>query len=201
MTHIAQGVELPVGSMGRHASGWWGMIMLISTEGALFGYMLFAYYYLAVIHGRDWLPTALPGWTWSIPETCVLLVSAGVVWLAERRLVRDGSGLLLVGMLLIAALLGIAFLVLEVFDWATESFTPYTNAYGSLFFLITGVHFLHLFVGVLILLVLALWAALGYFDRRRTALLMIGALYWYFVSLSWLAFFFTLYISPRLSVG
>jgi cytochrome c oxidase subunit III len=102
---------------------------------------------------------------------------------------------------LVAALLGVAFLVLEVFDWVTESFTPYTNAYGSLFFTLTGIHFLHLFVGVLILFVLALWAALGYFDRRRTAVLMTGALYWYFVSLSWLAFFFTLYISPRLSVG
>jgi heme/copper-type cytochrome/quinol oxidase subunit 3 len=186
--------------MGRHASGWWGMIMLIATEGALFGYLLFAYYYLAVQHGRDWLPPVLPGWAWSIPETVVLLVSAGVVWLAERRLARDGGDLLLVVMLLVAALLGVAFLVLEVFDWASESFTPYTNAFGSLFFAITGIHFLHLFVGVLILFVLALWAALGYFDRRRTAILMTGALYWYFVSLSWLAFFFTLY-SPRLSVG
>lgn len=48
---------------------------------------------------------------------------------------------------------------------------------GSLFFPITGIHFLHLLVGVLILFVLALWAGLGYFDRRRTAVLMTGALY------------------------
>jgi heme/copper-type cytochrome/quinol oxidase subunit 3 len=84
--HIAQDLELPVGSMGRHAGGWWGMIMLISTEGALFGHLLFAYYYLAVQHSRDWLPPVLPGWSWSIPESVVLLASAGVVWVAERRL-------------------------------------------------------------------------------------------------------------------
>jgi cytochrome c oxidase subunit III len=201
MTNAAPTLDLPVGSMGRHANGWWGMIMLIATEGALFGYLLFAYYYLAVQHGREWLPPVLPGWLWSIPETCVLLVSAGVVWVAERRLTRAGSDGSLVAMLLVAALLGVVFLVLEAFDWASESFTPYTNAYGSLFFAITGIHFLHLFAGVLILFVLALWAALGYFDRRRTAVLMTGALYWYFVSLSWVVFFFTLYISPRLSVG
>src|SRR5690242_12239916 len=171
--------------MGRHANGWWGMVMLISTEGALFGYLLFAYYYLAVQHGREWLPPVLPGWTWSIPETCVLLVSAALVWMAERRLVREGAGLPLVVMLLVAALLGIAFLVLETFDWASEAFTPSTSAYGSLFFAITGIHFLHLLVGVLILLALALWTALGYFDWRRTAVLMTGALYWYFASLSW----------------
>ena len=201
MTQYSPSVELPVGSLGRHANGWWGMITLVATEAALFGYLLFAYYYLAVQHGRDWLPRVLPGWTWSIPETVVLLASAGVVWVAERQLQEGRDSLLVAALLVVAALLGVAFLVLEVFDWVTESFTPYTNSYGSLFFTLTGVHFLHLFVGVLILFVLALWAALGYFDRRRTAVLMTGALYWYFVSLSWLTFFFTLYISPRLSVG
>ena len=201
MTNIAPTLDLPVGSMGRHANGWWGMIMLIGTEAALFGYLLFAYYYLAVQHGREWLPAVLPGWRWSIPETIALLLSAAIVWAAERRLIRNGSDLFLVLMLIAAALLGVVFLVLEAFDWVSESFTPYTDAYGSLFFAITGIHFLHLLVGVLILLVLALWAGLGYFDRRRTAILMTGALYWYFVSLSWLVFFFTLYVSPRLSVG
>jgi cytochrome c oxidase subunit III len=201
VTNIAPNLDLPVGSMGRHANGWWGMIMLIVTEAALFGYLLFAYYYLAVQHGREWLPAVLPGWKWSIPETIALLLSAAVVWAAERRLIRNGSDLCLVLMLIAAALLGVVFLVLEAFDWVSESFTPYTDSCGSLFFAITGIHFLHLFVGVLILFVLALWAGLGYFDRRRTAVLMTGALYWYFVSLSWLVFFFTLYVSPRLSVG
>jgi cytochrome c oxidase subunit III len=201
VTQIAPNAELPVGSMGRHANGWWGMVTLITTEGALFGYLLFAYYYLAVQHGPEWLPPVLPGWTWSIPMTVVLLVSSGVVWLGERRLIRDGRDSLLPVLLVVAALLGIAFIVLEAFDWSSEKFTPYTNAYGSLFFAITGIHILHLAVGVMILFVLALWAALGYFDRRRTAVLMTGALYWRFVALSWLVFFFTLYISPRLSVG
>src|ERR1700722_13663978 len=44
MTNVSQGLDLPVGSIGRHAKGWWGMIMLIVTEGALFVYLLFAYY-------------------------------------------------------------------------------------------------------------------------------------------------------------
>ena len=47
VTQIAPDAELPVGSMGRHANGWWGVVTLITTEGALFGYLLFAYPYLA----------------------------------------------------------------------------------------------------------------------------------------------------------
>ena len=52
MTDVSQRFDLPVGSIGRHANGWWGMMMLIVTEGALFVYLLFAYYYTAVQHGR-----------------------------------------------------------------------------------------------------------------------------------------------------
>ena len=39
---------LPVGSAGRHASGWWGLMAMIVTEACLFGYLLFAYFYLEV---------------------------------------------------------------------------------------------------------------------------------------------------------
>ena len=54
----------------------------------------------------------------------------------------------------------------------------------------------------MILFVLALWAALRRAGLLRPhAVLMTGALYWHFVALSWLVFFFTLYVSPRLSVG
>ncbi|MGC2782706.1 MAG: hypothetical protein WA397_02500 [Roseiarcus sp.] len=40
MTDASQRLDLPVGSIGRHANGWWGMMMLIITEGALFVYLL-----------------------------------------------------------------------------------------------------------------------------------------------------------------
>ena len=42
------------------------------------------------------------------------------------------------------------------------------------------------------------WSALGYFDRRRHAPMLIGAIYWHFVDAVWLAVFFTFYIAPRL---
>ena len=84
---------LPVGSMGRHANGWWGMIMLITTEAALFVYLLFAYSYTAVQHGRDWLPDPLPGIELSGPDTIILLLSSVVVWRGERLLKRGGSNM------------------------------------------------------------------------------------------------------------
>ncbi len=42
---IASPVNLPVGPLRRHGIGWWGAGTLVASEGALFAYLLFAYYY------------------------------------------------------------------------------------------------------------------------------------------------------------
>ena len=56
-----EGGELPVGSIGTRSNGWWAMIFIILTEGALFAYLLFAYYYLAIQpHTADWPPGGPP---------------------------------------------------------------------------------------------------------------------------------------------
>ena len=72
-----------------------------------------------------------------------------------------------------------------------KSFTPFTGSYGSLYYIITGFHMLHVIAGVLILLTLSLWCALGYFNRIRSAPVTIGAIYWHFVDAVWLVLFFT----------
>ena len=192
---------LPVGSMGRHANGWWGMIMLITTEAALFVYLLFAYSYTAVQHGRDWLPDPLPGIKLSGPDTIILLLSSVVVWRGERLLKRGGSNMRVAVHAFIGAVMGAVFIAIQGLEWAGKTFTPFSSSYGSLYFMITGFHMLHVAAGVIILVILTLWTGLGYFDRRRTAAFSIGAIYWHFVDVVWVVLFFTFYVSPHLSVG
>jgi cytochrome c oxidase subunit III len=192
---------LPVGSMGRHANGWWGMIMLITTEGALFVYLLFAYYYTAVQEGRDWLPDKLPGVSLSLPDTIILIASSFVLARGERLLYRGASNARIAIHALIAAAMGVVFIAIQGLEWAGKAFTPFSGSYGSLYFVITGFHMLHVAAGVIILIVLSIWTALGYFDRRRTAAFSTGVIYWHFVDIVWIALFFTFYISPRLGLG
>ena len=201
MTDATQRLDLPVGSIGRHANGWWGMMMLIVTEGALFVYLLFAYYYAAVQHGHDWLPADLPGFRLSLPDTIVLLLSSAVVWRGEHLLKQGRSGAVTAAYLGVGALMGIAFIAVQSLEWAGKKFTPFSSSYGSLYFTITGFHMLHVAAGVLILATLSLWCALGYFNRVRSAPVSIGAIYWHFVDAVWLVLFFTFYVTPRLGVG
>ena len=148
MTDVSQRLDLPVGSIGRHANGWWGMMMLIVTEGALFVYLLFAYYYAAVQHSRDWLPQDLPDFKLSLPDTIVLLLSSLVVWRGESLLKQGRSGGLTAVYLAFAALMGIVFVAVQALEWHGKKFTPFSSSYGSLYYIITGFHMLHVLAGV-----------------------------------------------------
>jgi heme/copper-type cytochrome/quinol oxidase subunit 3 len=182
-----------------YAAGWWGMICGIITEAALFAYLLFSYFYFAVQpHGSPW-PAEMPTFNLAVPNTVVLLVSCAAAWLGERG-ARQGALLKQVAGLGLAFILGAIFVVIEVFEWKSKSFSINSGAYGSLFFVINGFHMAHLILGLLILLPLTVWSALGYFGPRRNAAVSIGAIYWYFVTVVWLVVFFSLYITPYLGL-
>ena len=201
MTDASQRLDLPVGSIGRHANGWWGMMMLIVTEAALFVYLLFAYYYAAVQYERNWLPKDLPNFKLSLPDTIILLLSSLVVWRGESLLKQGRRSGVAAVYLAVAALMGIVFIAIQALEWGTKAFTPFSSSYGSLYYTITGFHMMHVAAGVIILATLSLWCALGYFNRVRSAPVSIGAIYWHFVDAVWLVLFFTFYITPRLGLG
>jgi len=189
--------RLPVGSAGHLASGWWGMLTLILTEGALFAYLFFSYFYLASHALGQWPPGGAPKLDISIPGTLILIAGSIVVWWGERGIERGSRRRLILG-LSAALILGIVFIAMQLFEWHRQPFTLSTDVYSSLYFTITGTHILHVVVGLLMLAVLLLWSVLGHFDAERHAAASIGVLYWHFVTVVWLAVFFIFYIAPRL---
>lgn len=198
MTKIAiSDRALPVGSKGHHASGWWGMLALIATEAMLFAYLLFSYYYLASHALGPWPPHGPLDFRISGPGTIILIAGSVVMWWGERGIERGKSVQLILGTAA-ALVLGVVFLGLQGIEWKGEPFSVATGVFSSLYFTITGFHMLHVLVGLLMLGTLLLWTALGYFDEARHSAVSIAVLYWHFVTIVWLAVFFTFYISPRL---
>jgi cytochrome c oxidase subunit 3 len=191
---------LPVGSVGRLSSGWWGMWCVIATEAALFAYLLFSYFYIAAQAHAPWPPDGPPKLGIALAGTVILLAASGTVWWGERGIMNGRPGQLRLG-LAATLVLGVVFLGLQLLEWSHKSFTPAKNVYGSLFFTITGFHMVHVAAGLLMLLVLLVWSFMGYFDQRRHSALSIGAIYWHFVTAVWLAVFATLYLSPYAGVS
>jgi heme/copper-type cytochrome/quinol oxidase subunit 3 len=179
------------------SSGWWGMVFTIATEGAVFAYLLFSYYYLAIVTHAAW-PHAHPSLKFALPNTFVLLFSGVTFWWSEAQFAAGRSADAVLG-LIVTFLLGSVFAVVQLVEWHGLSFSMSSGPYGSLYYTLTGFHLAHIIVGLMIMLSLILWAGFGVLQDRRQVAISIGAAYWYFVEVVWLTVFFTLYLTPYLS--
>jgi heme/copper-type cytochrome/quinol oxidase subunit 3 len=189
--------ELPVG----RPAGWWGMVLLVVTEGTLFAALLGSYFYLRFQAGPQW-PIGgieLPNLLRPLIMTALLVPSSLPVMWAERGIRRGQQWRLRVGVAT-TIVLGAAFLSFLVMEYAEtlKTFTLTTNVYGSLFYAITGFHGLHVTVGLLLLSWLLAAALRGSFGARRHERVRIVAIYWHFVDVVWVFILFTIYLSPRL---
>jgi cytochrome c oxidase subunit III len=196
MSDSADAHRLPIGGVDDKPFGWWGMLTVIMTEGSLFAYLLFSYYYFAVQYGRDWIPET-PKLGLSGANTIILLLSSVFVWWGEQSAKRGHPTQRSLG-LAIGVLLGAIFLAIQYLEWLSKPFDIASSSYASSYFITTGFHMAHVAVGELMLAAVLLWSLLGYFDAGRHAPLSIAAIYWHFVDLVWLTIFFTFYVTPYL---
>lgn len=144
-------------------------------------------------------------------NTALLLTSSLTMTLADRAAEADRRRALML-LLGATALLGIAFLAIKAVEYSEEFRAGLAPLFGQVFrfegphrnqaelffhfyFLMTGLHALHLFIGIVILTVmigLAAW-------RRRplsTKIAMTG-LYWHFIDVVWVMLFSVLYLGVR----
>src|SRR5581483_7661524 len=131
----------------------------------------------------------------------VLLIGSSIpAALGERALKRDDLRRFrayLVGTLVMAALF-LAGHIQEYLD-VSKKMTPTSHSYGSIFFTITGLHAIHLVIGMTVLVYLIVQSLRGRYDRGRARTpVECGLLYWHFVDAVWIAVFSCLYLSERL---
>ena len=196
-TAPALATEMPSG----RTTGWWGMVMFVTTEATIFAALLGSYFYLRFQLGTQWPPPGMaePELTKAFIMTVLLLPSSLPVMWAERGIRKGQRWRLRLG-LAITLVQGLAFLSVQALEYASnlKKFTFTTNAYGSLFYTITGFHGLHVTVGLLMVGWLLAAALRGSFGYRRHERVRLTAIYWHFVDIVWAAILLCLYLSPRL---
>lgn len=134
--------------------------------------MLFAAFgssYLVRQGSGDWQHTALPGILWV--NTLVLAASSGTIELARRRSVW----------VVVSMILALVFLGGQLLAWqqlaAAGVFLP-TSPHASFFYILTGLHAVHLFGGLVLLAVAGV--------TRRATTMNCAATYWHFLGLVWI---------------
>jgi cytochrome c oxidase subunit 3 len=188
--------HLPSFGFGHRSLMWWSTVCLMLIEGTVFAIAGMMYFYLRSLTVNWPLNAAPPGLLWGSANTAVLLLSMWPNELAKRaadRLDRARSRLWLSVCLVFA----LAFLVLRGFEFAALNVSWYTNAYGSVVWLLLGLHTTHLITDTVDTAVLALLLFTGPFEGKRFVDVSENALYWYFVVLSWLPIYAVIYLAPR----
>ena len=124
--------------------------------------------------------------------TAVLVTSSATIHVAvaaAKRLDRAAA----VRWLGLTALLGATFLANTVAEWATDDFGIDSHAYGSIFYVLTGFHALHVLGGILLMGAVA-GAVAGRSRAPAAATVEVAAAYWHFVDVVWVAVFASVYL-------
>jgi nitric oxide reductase NorE protein len=127
-------------------------------------------------------------------NTLLLLVSS---WAVARcvQAAREGAYAAALKNAYLTLLFGFAFLVSKVLEWSREirrGFTFTTDEFFEFYYFLTGIHFLHLLIGFIVLgvVVYQLWSP----ARRSQQLVETGATYWHTVDFLWVMIFALLYV-------
>ena len=189
--------SLPTFGSGPRSPTWWGTLGFIALEGTGFVLAAATYLYLAYI-APDWPLSATPPNHWPGTIITILLVASlipnhilsGYAKKCEMRPVRIG--------LLVMSVFGLAPLVVRWFEFPALNIYWDTNAYGSMLWVLLGLHTLHLLtdVGDTIVLTVLMFTRHGH-SGRRFADVEDNIFYWDFVVLAWLPIYILIYWLPR----
>lgn len=194
---VALATERPRG----RTPAWWGMVLLIATEVTLFAVLLASYFYLQFTTTEAWPLGGIkePELRRPLIMTALLLSSSAPMAWADRAIKHDRQGGLKAGLTL-ALLLGAAFLVFQGLEYHTKlkEFTWTTNAYGSIFYTITGFHGFHVALGLAMMTFTLIAALAGRFSVKRHERVRLVAFYWHSIDALWIFILASLYLSPHL---
>lgn len=172
----------------------WGMFIFVLTDVMTFA-AGFVYYFF--IRTGAWPPEQLPPLLSVLvfANTVILIVSSFTLHAAHSA-IRKGKRRRFLAWLAVTVLLGITFVggqVLEYYEFLVVEGVSVTTVFFSAFFGLTGLHGLHVSLGVVLLVILLVRALMGQFDSERHTAVATVSMYWHFVDAVWVFLVVTLY--------
>ncbi len=198
-----------------------GMWLFLATEIMFFGGMFCAYLVYRNAYPNEFAAGSRSiSLFWGTLNTAVLICSSLTVALSVRA-AQMGKRMLLVGLLIVTMLFGLAFLGIKGKEWYDKyeehhvpgvSFNAsdivhdypqipidqsHEQIFFSLYFAMTGLHALHMIIGLGIFTWLTITAWQGRYGPEYHAPVEISGLYWHFVDIVWIYLFPLLYLIDR----
>lgn len=176
-----------------------GMILFIVSEIMFFFAFFWGFFHSSfnpsIVVGGVWPPaylTILDAWKVPFLNTIILLTSGCTITVAHHAIVYGSKVMATLG-LIATIILAIIFTKLQEIEYVTAPFSISDSVYGSCFFLTTGFHGFHVFVGTCFLTVCLVRLYLNHFTCEHHFGFEAAAWYWHFVDVVWLFLFVSIY--------
>jgi cytochrome c oxidase subunit 3 len=189
-----------------------GMWVFLVTEVLFFG-GLFATYSVY----RSWYPEAFAAAShemvvWAGTLNTVVLITSSLTMALAVHAAQLGDRRRLMLFLVLTMALGTAFLGVKAFEYYTEfsehhvpginfefeaKYFRHAQLFFSLYFVMTGLHALHMVIGLGVMAVMIWWAWSGTITKDYYSPIEVSGLYWHFVDIVWIFLFPLLYLIGR----
>ncbi len=194
-------------SRGDYKAAKYGMWFFLYTELLFFGGMFLLY---SIYRSRY-----APAFHMAAAEENVVLGSINTVVLLTSSLaiaisitaVRRGKVMLSTFLQGLTVLMGIAFLVVKYFEWSSKivkgiypnspvllKMSPGEILFFGLYYVMTGIHGLHVLIGVVVISFMIYFTATGNITQNNFSKLENTGLYWHFVDIVWIYLFPLFYL-------
>ena len=182
-----------------------GTIVWLSSELMFFAGLFAMYFTVRAVHAGNWpmAPTKL-----AVPYATVftvILVASSVTCQLGVFAAEKGDVFGLRRWFLITFLMGLVFVIGQANEYhnqyaeyarnaAEGGMTLSSSGYGSVFFLATGFHGLHVVGGLIAFVLFLIRTTLGRFTPAQATAAIVVSYYWHFVDVVWIGLFATIYL-------
>ena len=185
-----------------------GMWVFLATEVLFFGALIFGYYVYRISYPDQFVLAGHDAKLLLGSINTAILVTSSLTMVAAIELVKRGEPSRAATMLFVTAMLGLAFLGVKGYEYFEDyqdhtvpllSFVlkpreqPVVELFWMFYFVATGIHAIHLSIGIVAVLVLALHARHGRYSAAYYSPLEVLGLYWSFVDTVWFFLFAAIY--------
>lgn len=176
-----------------------GIILFITSEVMFFSRFFWAYFHRGIRPnievGQVWPPNEIKSFDpTNVPLlNTLILISSGVsVTWAHHATIKNEQKKREKGLILTCAL-GLYFSLLQWMEYKQGEFSIGDSSYGSVFFIATGFHGIHVIIGTTFLVVTLINITIMSISKRHHNSFEIAAWYWHFVDVVWLFLYLSIY--------
>jgi len=182
-----------------------GFILFILSEVMFFFSFFWAYFHSSLSPsiqiGSQWPPYSLSviGLTLPVVNTVILLTSGAAITVAHMAILRSNKVIAAEAMIA-TVVLALIFTGIQAYEYMHAPFSISDGVYGSVFYMLTGFHGLHVIIGTIFIIVQFVRLTKDHFLPHSHLGFEASAWYWHFVDVVWLMLFIIVYAYGSFSI-